>query len=57
MDLTKQALIQASRQPLSIIIIGVGDADFSRMKELDSDGELISFGGQTAIRDVVQFVA
>jgi hypothetical protein len=57
MDLTKQALIQASHQPISVIIVGVGDADFSKMKELDSDGQLISFGGQTAVRDIVQFVA
>ena len=34
---TKQSIIKASRLPLSIIIIGVGDEDFSAMDGLDSD--------------------
>jgi len=34
---TKRAIIAASRLPLSIIIVGVGGADFSAMDELDSD--------------------
>jgi hypothetical protein len=42
---------------MSIIIIGVGNADFSEMRELDSDGKLLSAGGRTAARDIVQFVA
>lgn len=36
----KRALIHASRYPMSIIIVGVGDADFSAMDELDSDDRL-----------------
>lgn len=50
-------MIAASQQPMSVIIIGVGDADFSAMDALDSDKELLSYGGQTAIRDIVQFVS
>ena len=36
--ITFQAIIAASALPMSIIIIGVGDADFSEMEELDCDG-------------------
>lgn len=57
LELTKQAIIDASHHPLSIIIVGVGIADFSEMHELDSDEQLLSSGGKTAIRDIVQFVA
>ena len=37
---TKLALINASRLPMSVIIVGVGGADFSAMDELDSDDRL-----------------
>ena len=37
---TKQALINASRYPMSVIIVGVGAADFSAMDALDSDDKL-----------------
>ena len=36
---TVNAIVAASGLPLSIIIIGVGDADFSMMEELDADKE------------------
>lgn len=42
--------------PLSIIIIGVGNADFSNMIELDGDQGLIDSMGKKAKRDLVQFV-
>jgi hypothetical protein len=57
MDATKQAIIAASHQPMSIIIIGVGPADFKDMHVLDGDKERLTFGGQSAVRDIVQFVA
>lgn len=57
LELTKQAIIDASHHPLSIIIIGVGIADFSEMHELDSDERLLTAAGKSAIRDIVQFVA
>jgi hypothetical protein len=55
-DATIQAIVHASAEPLSIIIIGVGSADFSEMSALDSDKQLLRHGGQTAQRDIVQFV-
>lgn len=53
---TKKAIIQASKSPLSIIICGVGDAEFSAMNELDSDDQVMSVDGKSAERDIVQFV-
>ena len=40
MDQTKLAVIRASRLPMSIIIVGVGSADFSDMDVLDADDDL-----------------
>ncbi|KAJ6650060.1 Copine-8, partial [Pseudolycoriella hygida] len=37
MHQTKHAIVSASALPISIIIVGVGDADFEAMDELDSD--------------------
>ena len=34
---TKTAIIRASRLPMSVIIVGVGDADFAGMNALDCD--------------------
>ena len=34
---TKRALIHASRLPMSVIIVGVGNADFAGMNALDCD--------------------
>lgn len=56
MDQTKAAIVQASALPMSIIIVGVGGADFEMMEELDADDRLLSAGGRTAQRDIVQFV-
>ncbi|XP_070708668.1 copine-3-like isoform X2 [Pempheris klunzingeri] len=57
MDETRSAIVNASRLPMSIIIIGVGGADFSAMEFLDGDdGCLRSQKGETAMRDIVQFV-
>jgi copine 5/8/9 len=42
---------------MSIIIIGVGNADFTDMNALDSDKGLLRRGAQVAERDIVQFVA
>uniref|UniRef100_A0A1I8GKN8 C2 domain-containing protein n=1 Tax=Macrostomum lignano TaxID=282301 RepID=A0A1I8GKN8_9PLAT len=53
---TKQAIIKASSLPMSIIIVGVGDEDFSAMEELDSDDKRLRCGSMIAERDVVQFV-
>ncbi|KAL7222503.1 hypothetical protein ACSBR1_024237 [Camellia fascicularis] len=55
---TKDALMKASDLPLSILIVGVGGADFKEMEILDADkGErLESSNGRVASRDIVQFV-
>lgn len=54
MEQTKRAIHAASDAPLSIVIVGIGDANFGMMNALDnfqSDGNSL-FGG----RDIVQFV-
>ena len=53
MELTKRAIHAASDAPLSIVIVGIGNADFGLMNTLDdfqNDGIL------TGGRDIVQFV-
>lgn len=54
---TIDCIVRASRLPLSIVIVGVGNADFSGMKTLDGDdGKLRASNGEIAERDIVQFV-
>jgi len=53
---TKRTIVNASVLPLSIIIVGVGNADFSAMDDLDSDDGLLIADGKRAARDIVQFV-
>ena len=49
-------LVQNCDLPLSLIIVGVGKADFDNMNTLDGDNGLYSSKGQRANRDIVQFV-
>ena len=49
-------IISCSNLPLSIIIVGIGNANFDNMNRLDGDGGLYGSKGQTAQRDIVQFV-
>lgn len=54
---TTDAIVAASDSPLSIIIIGVGNANFEAMDVLDADDRpLVSSGGVKMKRDIVQFV-
>ncbi|XP_032245842.1 copine-7 isoform X1 [Phoca vitulina] len=54
---TREAIVRASHLPMSIIIVGVGNADFTDMQTLDGDdGILRSPRGEPALRDIVQFV-
>ena len=54
---TIDALVESSFQPLSVIIIGIGDADFKKMEILDGDMvPLVSSTGKKRVRDLVQFV-
>jgi len=58
MDDTIDAIVQATIDaPLSIIIVGVGNANFSAMDRLDADDvPLVSREGVKMKRDIVQFV-
>jgi len=56
LDQTKLAIINACELPFSLIIVGVGNEDFSSMEELDGDTKKLSAFGKTASRDIVQFV-
>ena len=57
MDQTRDAIVYASGLPMSLIIVGVGNADFSDMNFLDGDsGVLKGANGRPAERDIVQFV-
>ena len=54
---TIDILIEASLLPLSVIIVGIGNADFKMMEILDGDNlPLISSKGKKRMRDLVQFV-
>ncbi|KAL2085743.1 hypothetical protein ACEWY4_019063 [Coilia grayii] len=57
MDQTCAAIVNAARLPMSIIIVGVGRADFDAMEVLDGDdSRLRAPSGEVAARDIVQFV-
>jgi len=52
---TMAEIQKSSELPMSIIIVGVGNSDFSNMEQLDADDMQISSSGKK-VRDVVQFV-
>ncbi|XP_021936016.1 copine-8-like isoform X2 [Zootermopsis nevadensis] len=56
MPQTIAAIVSASLLPMSIIIVGIGNADFGAMEVLDADTTGLSSGGVHAARDIVQFV-
>ncbi|VDP89860.1 unnamed protein product [Echinostoma caproni] len=51
---TRAAIVNASSLPLSIIIVGVGPANFDEMEELDGDEIRLTSRGRAAVRDIVQ---
>ena len=55
---TIREIVNGSDLPLSIIIIGVGDADFEQMENLDADKSPLynTQTGKYQSRDIVQFV-
>ena len=56
-DNTRAAIVNASSLPLSIIIVGIGSADFTQMNVLDGDAKrLTDVRGIAAQRDIVHFV-
>ncbi|KAK0399287.1 hypothetical protein QR680_002974 [Steinernema hermaphroditum] len=54
---TIQAIIFASRAPISVLFVGVGNGPFSDLERLGSAGSRLAFQGRKAERDVVQFAA
>lgn len=57
MDATVDTIVELSKFPVSIIIVGVGNENFENMRYLDSDDKILrNKKGQTAARDIVQFV-
>lgn len=56
MDDTIANIVSAADYPMSIIIVGVGNADFSNMEVLDGDNVRLCANGKAASRDIVQFV-
>ena len=54
---TRDKIVEASSLPLSIIIVGIGKADFTLMDLLDGDKEPVKNSrGEPWKRDIVQFV-
>uniref|UniRef100_A0A8C1IPZ0 Copine family member IX n=1 Tax=Cyprinus carpio TaxID=7962 RepID=A0A8C1IPZ0_CYPCA len=53
---TREAVVTAASLPMSVIIVGVGPAEFDAMEELDGDEVRVSSRGRAAERDIVQFV-
>ena len=45
MDTTIRAIVSARKLPLSIVIVGVGDADFTSMNILDADDNPLTIVG------------
>ena len=57
MNETIDSIVEGSKLPLSIVIIGIGNADFTNMVFLDGDKiPLINSKGKIRKRDIVQFV-
>ena len=57
MKSTKDAIVEGSFLPLSVVIVGIGNADFSKMVELDGNEiPLVSSSGIKWLRDIVQFI-
>ena len=57
MDSTIDEIFIAAKLPISIIIIGLGNADFTNMEELDGDEiPLMNNKKEKVSRDIVQFV-
>jgi len=58
MNKTIDEIVRGSDLPLAIIIVGVGNADFSSMEQLDGDDEALYSNAHRRYMsaDIVQFV-
>ena len=51
---TCKLVIQMSYMPVSIIIVGIGEEDFSQMEILDADTKVLTDDmGRAAARDII----
>lgn len=55
-DAITQALSKASCLPISIIIIGIGEEDFSDVEKLQNEKFLVNSNGKVYYRNFIQFV-
>ena len=56
-DNTIDSIIESSKFPVSIIIIGIGDSVTNDMKKLNGEsGKLVSSNGEVLNKDIVQYV-
>lgn len=53
MESTKKLIVDSAKLPMSIIIVGVGEDEFTNMHELDGDDGLVDSRGKSAARDLV----
>ena len=56
MAATKDIIVNNSNLPTSVIIVGIGNASFGNMEQLDGDNGLFGSNGFKCPRDIVQFV-
>jgi hypothetical protein len=57
MKVTKSLVVEMSYLPISVIIVGIGNEDFTFMDQLDADKVVLSDdSGRVAARDICQFV-
>ena len=53
MKLTTKLMVDLSYQPISVIIVGIGDNDFDEMDKLDADKVVLTDSdGRVAARDI-----
>jgi hypothetical protein len=53
-----EAIVEASRLPLSVLVAGVGDGNFGRLAQMNEgdDGLAVDSQGRAAVRDICRFV-
>ncbi|KAH7729248.1 Protein CPNA-4 [Aphelenchoides avenae] len=54
---TVQAVIFASRAPISIIFVGIGEADLTELQRLGTAGMRLNYHGRKPERDCIQYVS
>jgi copine 5/8/9 len=54
---TCKEIVKMSYMPVSLVIVGIGDEDFTYMETLDADTQVLQADdGRYAARDIIQFV-